>query len=120
MKKLRAIAIEDPKSFRFILKIAPIEKVVPSNINEIAKWVKKKKDAILENQTFRITVEKRMTNLNRDELIKIIAELIDRKVDLKNPDKILMIQILGENTGLSIINPEDIISIPKIITKSKE
>ena len=61
-----------------------------------------------------------MTNLNRDELIKIVGELIDRKVNLKNPDKILMIQILGDNTGLSIISPEDIISIPKIITKFEE
>ena len=52
-----------------------------------------------------------------DEIIEILANLIDNKVNLKNPDKIVMVQILGDYTGISIIDPEDIISIPKIIAQ---
>ena len=120
IKKLRELAIEDPYSFRFVLKIIPIETVVPSNISDMVEWVKKKKDSLLISETFRITVRKRMTDLNRDEIISALAKLIDRKVNLKNPDKILMVQILGEITGLSILAPEDIVSIPKILVKSQK
>ncbi|MFX1450858.1 MAG: THUMP domain-containing protein [Promethearchaeota archaeon] len=117
IKKLRALAVEDPYSFRFVLKIQPIEEIVPSTIDDMIAWVKKKSGSISNSQTFRITVEKRMSDLDRDEIIEILANLIDNKVNLKNPDKIVMVQILGDYTGLSIIDPEDIISIPKIIAQ---
>ncbi|NVM02441.1 MAG: hypothetical protein HWN67_08895 [Candidatus Helarchaeota archaeon] len=120
IKKLREIAVDDPYSFRFILKIQPIEEIVPSEIDKMIEWVKKRSGAILNSQTFRVTVEKRMTDFDRDEIIMALAELIDRKVNLENPDKIIMVQILGDYTGLSIIEPEDIISIPKIIAQSQK
>ncbi|MHA1379075.1 MAG: THUMP domain-containing protein [Candidatus Helarchaeota archaeon] len=119
IKKLRAMALDDPYSFRFILKIQPIQKIVNSTIDEMAVWVKSNKDNIAKSETFKIVVEKRSTQLNRDDIISTLADLIDNKVNLDNPDKILMIQILGDYTGLSIIEPEDVISIPKILAKTE-
>ncbi len=120
IKKLRELAMDDPYSFKLVLKIQPIEDIVPSDIDKMIEWIKKKVGSILNSQTFKINVEKRMTDLDRDEIIKALAEYVDRKVDLTNPDKIIMVQILGDYTGLSIIEPEDIISIPKIIAQSQK
>lgn len=119
IKKLREIALDDPNSFRFILKIQPIQKIVNTNITEMVDWVKNNKDNISKSETFKILIEKRSTDLSREELISTLAELIDNKVDLDNPDKILMVQILGDYTGLSIIEPNDIVSIPKILAANE-
>ncbi|MHA1301427.1 MAG: THUMP domain-containing protein [Candidatus Helarchaeota archaeon] len=117
IEKLRDLALDDPYSFRFILKIRPIQKIVPTDIENMSNWVKNNLDLISSSETFKIIIEKRMAELNREEIITTLAELIDRKVNLDNPDKILMVQILGDYTGLSIIKPEDIVSIPKILEK---
>ncbi len=119
-KKLRNLAVDDPNSFRFVLKITPIETIVPSTIDAMKEWVKEKSASILSSETFRITVEKRMTDLSGNEIIEELAHFIDRKVDLDNPNKILMVQVLGDHTGLAILEPDDIISIPKILTKARD
>ena len=47
------------------------------------------------------------------EIIEEVATEIDRKVNLKKPDKILLIEILGALTGISLIGPNDIIAVTK-------
>jgi len=59
-------------------------------------------------------VNKRATNLSSKEIIEEVAKLVDRKVDLENPDKIIQIEIIGDYTGISIIKPDQILSITKI------
>ncbi|MHA1903938.1 MAG: THUMP domain-containing protein [Candidatus Thorarchaeota archaeon] len=41
-----------------------------------------------------------------------MASVIPRRVDLDNPDKTVWIEIIGEQTGISVLNQdEDILSI---------
>jgi tRNA acetyltransferase TAN1 len=65
------------------------------------------------DEKFRITVEKRKTSISGRSLIEAIANRIDRKVDLDDPDKIVLIQILGELTGVSIVPPGKILSVER-------
>ena len=46
-------------------------------------------------------------------MIDAVAERIDREVDLDEPDKIVLIQIVGEITGLSVIPPDKILSVER-------
>jgi tRNA acetyltransferase TAN1 len=66
-----------------------------------------------ENETFRVTVEKRFTSLHSRDLIEAVATGIDRKVDLENPDKILLIEIVGGLTGMSLIKPSSVLAVLK-------
>ena len=45
---------------------------------------------------------------------KTVAQLIDKKVDLRNPQKTLRIEILGNAAAVSMLNPEDIFSLHKV------
>jgi tRNA(Ser,Leu) C12 N-acetylase TAN1 len=45
------------------------------------------------------------------EIIEPLAELIDEKVDLRNPDKIVRIEILGNAAAVSVLKPEDVFSL---------
>ncbi len=59
-------------------------------------------------------VKKRRYNLYHSiEIIEELAELIDEKVDLGNPDKILRVEIIGKNAGLSVLKPGEIFSTQK-------
>ena len=66
---------------------------------------------IPKKNTFRITVEKRYTSIHSKDFIDAAASDIKRTVDLVNPDFILLIEVLGELTGISLIKPDDILSV---------
>ena len=111
--KLREILKERPYEFRYSLRIIPIEKVVKTRLEEIGKAAEEFAPKIGENETFRITVEKRFTEISTKDVIEAAASKIERKVNLEKPDKIMLIEIIGGLTGISVIKPNDIISVSK-------
>ena len=113
IEDLRRILKERPGEFRYSLRLIPVEVVVHTSLPEIIAACSRISPRILEQETFRVTIEKRHTGLSRMEIIEAVAGNIDRKVDLHNPEKILLIEILGGLTGLSVIKPEDILSVTK-------
>lgn len=113
IEKFREILKESPWEFRYILKVVPIERIVHTNLEEIQKTATQLASKINQNETFRVTVEKRFTTFSTKEIIEAAATNIDRKVELENPDKIVLTEILGELTGISVIKPVDILSVVK-------
>ncbi len=110
----RAFALERPWDFRVLLKATPIELVVPSETEKIVEAAGRLSGKIAENETFRITVHNRASSLHSVELIPKVGSRIPRKVDLEGYQKMMNIEILGTLTGLSVLTPEDILSISKI------
>ncbi len=114
VRRLRALLAERPEDFRVIQRVIPIERVVRTDLEEIARAARELALAkIGPGEKFRITVEKRHTELGTMDIIKAAAEGIDRPVDLKNPDKIVLIEVVGGLTGISVIRPGDILSVAK-------
>jgi tRNA acetyltransferase TAN1 len=113
IRKLRAIMKERPYEFRYSLRIIPIQKVIRTDLGEIERVVTQLSKEIKENETFRVTVEKRFTRISSKDIIEVAAANIERKVDLNNPDKIVLIEVVGGLTGLSVVKPSDIISTVK-------
>lgn len=110
---LRSMLKEHPEEFRYILRVIPIELTVRTDLGDIKDAVAELSSRILEGETFRLTVEKRHTSLSTSRMIEVAAADIDRKVDLENPDKIILIEVLGRSTGVSVIRPKDILSVAK-------
>jgi tRNA acetyltransferase TAN1 len=113
VERLRNLLKERPEEFRYVLKVVPIEKVVQTDLEKIRLASKELSNRIGLEEKFRVSVEKRHSELDRMEIVKVAAGEIDRKVDLKNPDKTLLIEILGKITGLSVVKETDILSIAK-------
>ena len=115
IKKIREVLQDNPWRFRFVLKVTPVDKIVKSDIEEIKGAIKELvKKKITSTDTFRITVRKRGTDLSSHKVIEEVASVINNKVDLTNPHKIVNIEILGDITAVSVIKEGDIISISKI------
>jgi tRNA acetyltransferase TAN1 len=113
IEKFRAVLQERPYEFRYALRIIPIEKVVRTDLEEIKRVATELAAKIGENETFRVTVEKRFTGVHSRDFIEAAAADIQRKADLENPDKILLIEVIGGLTGVSLIKPSDILAVVK-------
>ncbi len=103
-------AVSEPWRIRYLLRVIPVETVVPAGLEDIKQAAVKLAGRIAESESFRITVEKRHSQLHTSEIIDVIAEEIKRKVDLENPDWVVMIQILGSEAGVSVLKPDQIFS----------
>jgi len=113
IERLSSLLLERPWEFRYTLKVTPITGTVPSDPQGIEDFAVRLAESLKKDETYRITVEKRRTSISGRTLIEAIAKRIDRKVDLDEPDKIVLIQILGEVTGASVIPPDKILSVER-------
>jgi len=111
--KLKSLLSERPWEFRDIKRVIPVDVIVDTDYTEISRVSWRIAENIPKGATFRINVKKRYTELSSRELIRVVAEGIDRKVDLENPDYIINIEILGPKTGVALIKPDDILSVEK-------
>ncbi len=110
---LRQLYKERPWEFKYTLKIVPIQQVVPAQLTEIEDAAVTIAKGIAAKEKFRVTVEKRHTPMSSKSVIDAVAKRIDRPVSLATPEKILMIEIIGELAGLALIQPNEVLSIEK-------
>ena len=113
VKKMREMLLDEPWSIRYCLRVIPVQKVVETNIEEIEKIISNISNQIEEKETYRILIEKRNSDISSKEIITKIANRIKNKVSLDFPDKIVLIEILGIVTGISILKNSDILSLEK-------
>ena len=113
VKKMKEMLLDQPWSIRYCLRIIPIQKVIETKIEVIEMAISNISNQILEGETYRILIEKRNSEISSKEIITKIAHEIKNKVSLDFPDKIILIEILGGMTGISILKEVDILSIEK-------
>ena len=105
--------IEEPWLIRYCLRIIPIQMITETEIDKIKQNVIKLKDTIQKNDSYRITIEKRNTDISSTEIITEIAKIFPNKVSLNQPDWIVLIEILGNDTGISILKDDELFSLDK-------
>lgn len=113
IRKFRGILQERPYEFRYMLRVIPVETVVRTELDSIRNAVKGLAEKIGEDETFRITVEKRFTSTHSIDIIEAAAESVKRKVNLTKPDRIVLIEVLGGLTGVSVARPDEVLSVLK-------
>ncbi|MHA1461338.1 MAG: THUMP domain-containing protein [Promethearchaeota archaeon] len=111
--KIKKILEKDSNFFQFILKIIPIDYVCETKLNVIKDIVEKYYPLYLnKDDSFKIELKRRKNEIiERDAIIESVAKIINNRVDLDNPDKTIRIELLGNVSGISFLNPDDIIII---------
>ena len=104
---------EEPWFMRYCLRIIPIQIVTDTDIDKIKQNVIKFKDCIQKNDSFRITVEKRNSVISTKEIITEIAKALPNKVSLEKPTWTILIEVLGEKTGISILKNDVLFSLER-------
>ncbi len=110
IQRMSNMVEDEPWSIQYSQRVIPIQRTTITSIKEIVKSVEEIKSVIKENQTYRITIERRHSDISRMMVTNKIAETLPNKVSLENPDHIILVEILGSKTGVSIIRQGDILS----------
>ena len=107
--KFKELLTEEPWQFRYILRVIPLEKILYTDLKNIEiEGENLSMNKIRVNDSFRISVEKRHTSTRSKEIISSIANKLQNKVSLENPDWIILIEIIGNKTGISVLRERDI------------
>ena len=105
--------IEEPWLIRYCLRIIPIQRMTDTEIDKIKQTVIELKDTIQKNDSYRITIEKRNTSISSSEIITEVAKIFPNKVSLNQPDWIVLIEIIGNEPGISILKNDELFSLDK-------
>ena len=114
--KLKDLVASEPWQIRYVLRVLPVQVVVPTRLDTIRQAARELITKI-GNDTFRVTVEKRHNSLGSMQIVKAIADQISNKVDLENPGWVILVQVLGGLTGVSVLRPNQIFS--SVVEKRK-
>lgn len=121
--KLREHMESDVDRYNRLFRVFPVVARVPTEIEDIVEEVQRQAGVIEEGQKFRITLEKRETEFRSLEIIDPVAAIVDREVDLNNPDWVVLIEIMGKMTGVTVMPPEGMLNVQKeryaLSTKAK-
>jgi len=118
VQKIRKMVLDEPWKLRYVLRLIPIEVVINTDLDSIKDTALKLASRIKDNETFRVTVEKRRSNIPSTDIIEAVASVIDREVSLKEQDWIVLVEIIGKETGISVIKPDSIFSAVKVKRES--
>jgi len=111
---LNQLVAENPNAINYVLKLRPVDLWTTPTLEDLKFAISSLKGQISVGERWGMEVElRRFTALHKMEIIEPLAELIDEKVDLRNPDKIVRIEILGNAAAVSVLRREDVFSLHK-------
>jgi tRNA acetyltransferase TAN1 len=110
VENCREMVRNEPWRFRYVLRIIPLEKICRSELTDIHNVVNQLCPKIGHHETFMVMIEKRYTKLHSKEIISTVTSDIDKKVNLDNPNWIILIQIVNRLAGISILRSNQIFS----------
>lgn len=107
---LKKLTNSEPWKIHLLQRFIPLQLVIRSSLDGIAQAAKKLSKQVEKDETFKVVVEKRHTNLESADVIKAVASIFDQKVDLEKPDKVVLVEVAGPLAGVSIIKPDQVFS----------
>ena len=113
VRRIKEKLLDEPWTVRYCLRIIPIQAEVRADAAEIADAASRLASGIKENESYRISIEKRDSDISGQELIKSIAGGMKNRVSLEHPDKVILVEILAGAAGVSVLEKSDILSVEK-------
>lgn len=112
IRRLRTLHHDSPATFRYTTKWVPVDVWATPDTDSLRQAVAGLRDRIRPGERWRISIERRAPGgPARAELIAALAPLIDEKVDLSHPDKLLRIELLSDRAAVSVVTPEEMFSV---------
>jgi tRNA(Ser,Leu) C12 N-acetylase TAN1 len=111
-RRCRELSHTDPLAFLYAVKWVPVDYWCHTNLEAMKKLIEQEiRPRIAEHETWGMKVEKRRWQRHHTaEIVAYLAPSIDRKVNLDHPNKWLRIDVVGRQTAISLVEPEELFS----------
>ncbi len=120
VSKIRMKILDEPWSVRYCHRFIPIQESIGTGLDEIVQAVQKHVNDMQPSDSYRITIKRRDSELPSTEIIDAIAKIVKNKVSLEKYDWNIIVEILGDIVGVSVLKEQDIISTLKLKRDSME
>jgi len=115
VKKIKEIAKQNKDKFNKTFKWIPIERWTKATIEDMQSVIKELQEGIKDEEKWAMSLDKRRTELHEKDLIIKLTEPVEKKnVDLSNPEKIIWVEIIGNDAGISLLKPDEVLEITKL------
>ena len=113
VKKLKAVSKKNKELFGKTFRYVPVEKWVTSKVTDMQKAVKSLVPKIGENEKWKMDLEKRYYDkYDFNELIIKLTDVVNRKkISLDKPKKIIKVEIIGKNAGISLLEQDEMLVV---------
>ena len=109
---VKALSAVDKEKFNYTFYWWPVDEWCKAEVEDMQKVIGKLQEGISENEKWKLDLAKRKTTkeYGRDIIIKL-TDVVDKKnVDLKNPEKIIKIEIIGDRAAISLLAKDELFS----------
>jgi tRNA(Ser,Leu) C12 N-acetylase TAN1 len=84
-------------------------------MSDMAKAMKEIDTRMKPEESWKMELTKRQFKGDTPDLIRKLTENINKpKVDLKNPQKIIRVEIIGKKAGVALLDRSEFLDIPKL------
>jgi tRNA(Ser,Leu) C12 N-acetylase TAN1 len=110
VKKLKALSKKNKDLFGKTYRYIPVDKWVSSKVTDMVKAIKSLVPKIGLNEKWKMDLEKRYYHkYDYNELILKLTEVVNReKIDLKKPQKIIKVEIIGSSAAITLLEPDEL------------
>lgn len=114
-ERLQKLCQADPDLFVETCRYIPIDIWCKSLIKSMQSRIKKLVQDIGDRERWKLSLNKRFWNkLDDKKLILKLTDVIDRSnTDLEKPEKIVQVEIIGKDAGISLLTPKEILNISR-------
>jgi tRNA(Ser,Leu) C12 N-acetylase TAN1 len=104
---------DDPGDFEWSVKWLPVDYWCVTDLDSIKKVIDEQiKPNLPVNESWAMKVKKRRwQKYHTIDIVLFLTEGLTGKVNLDDPDNIIWVDVLGRETAISLLNPEDIFSL---------
>lgn len=113
IKKIKEKLEDEPWAIRYILRAIPVFETTKTDVESIASSAIKQAQKMKPDETYRITIEKRNSGISSSQIISSIADMIENKVSLEKYDWIILVEIIGGTSGVSVLRDQDVLSVER-------
>ena len=98
--------------FEFAVKWVPVDYWCWTDLEAMSQLIDEKVlPRIKPNESWAMRVNKRRwQTYHTDDIVTALAAHIDRPVNLSHPDKIVWVDVIGNDTAISVLKPDEIFS----------
>ncbi len=113
IKRLRDFALRFPEVFRHTHRWTPIEQWLRSTPEAMTSGARTLGERIGEDERWMLSLNKRLyEGAGSKELMRMLTDQINAgPVDLENPQKVLVVEIVGEYAGFSLLSPGEYLDV---------
>jgi len=109
VQKLAVLSEREPGTFLLTYHYVPIDEWTASNVKDMRQAVGNLESEIKDSEKWKLDLKRRhWDKVSEGDLIAELTDVVDKpKVDLDNPDKIIQVEIIGDEAGISLLKEKD-------------